>query len=136
MVNRKDFLIKNISELFRYGVVGILRTIIGLIIIFVPYNYWGVNYILCNIISYIVGLLVGFILHKNWVFKSNGSWKNESVHYVITFGISYIINIIVLLLYAEIFSFNKNISQVFAIVGFIITNYSLNKFWTFGTKKK
>lgn len=122
---------KLILELGRFGLVGVIRTIIGLFIIFVPYNLWGVNYVLCNIVAYSAGLIIGFILHKKWVFKSKEDWNKEAIPYFITFGIGYIINMILLILCAEKLMLDKNISQVIAICGFTTTNYILNKFWTF-----
>ena len=125
-----------IPELGRFGIVGVIRTFIGLFIIFVPYNLWGVNYILCNIVSYSVGLIVGFILHKNWVFKSTENWNKEAIPYFVTFGIGYIINMILLILCAEKLKINVNTSQIIAIFGFTTTNYLLNKFWTFRKVKR
>lgn len=123
----KDFIL----ELGRFGIVGALRTIIGLLIIFIPYNFFGINYLLCNIVAYIVGLLIGFILHKRWVFKSIGDWKEETFPYLATFAIAFIINMLLLVLFAEIIIINKNISQIIALFGFTSTSYLLNKFWTF-----
>jgi putative flippase GtrA len=136
MINSQvyDRLKSHIWELGRFGVIGVIKTIIGLIIIFVPYNLWGVNYILCNIAGYFVGFVIGFILHKNWVFKSNKIWDTELIPYFVTFCIGYIINIMLLVLFVKKLMINKNISQVIAIFGFTATTYLLNKFWTFAKK--
>ena len=125
-----------ILEFGRFGIVGVIRTFLGIIIVFVPYNLWGVNYILCNIIGYSIGLITGFILHKKWVFKSQGEWHKEVVPYLVTFGIGYLVNIILLLFSVEKLGLNKNLSQVIAICGFTITNYLGNKFWTFRKGQK
>jgi len=122
---------KLLLEFGRFGLVGVIRTILGVIFIFIPYNLWGVNYILCNVAGYSIGFVTGFILHKNWVFKSKGDWNKEAIPYFVTFGIGYIINMILLILCAEKLMLNKNISQIIAICGFSTTNYLGNKFWTF-----
>ncbi|HIE30180.1 TPA: GtrA family protein [Candidatus Poribacteria bacterium] len=123
--------IKLILEFGRFGLVGIIRTFLGIIFIFVPYNLWDVNYVLCNIVGYSVGLITGFILHKRWTFRSQGEWDKEAIPYLVTFGVGYLVNMILLLLSAEKLRLNKNISQVIAICGFTTTNYLGNKFWTF-----
>jgi putative flippase GtrA len=128
--------VKLISELVRFGIVGVIRAIIGIIFIFVPYNLWGVNYVLCNIIGYSISLITGFILHKKWAFKSQGDWNKEVVPYLVTFGVGYLVNMILLLFCAEKLGLNKNISQVIAIMGFTTTNYLGNKFWTFRKGQK
>lgn len=120
-----------ILEVARFGIVGVIRAILAIILIFVPYNLWGVNYILCNIVGYSIGLVIGFILHKKWTFKSQGDWNEEVAPYLVTFGVGYLVNMTLLLLFAEKLALNKNISQVIAICGFATTNYLGNKFWTF-----
>ena len=128
--------VKLLLEFGRFGIVGVIRTILGIIIIFVPYYLWGVNYVLCNIIGYSIGLITGFILHKKWAFKSQGNWNKEVVPYLVTFGVGYLINMILLLFSAEKLELNKNISQVIAICGFTTANYWGNKFWTFRKGQK
>ena len=126
--------VKLILEFGRFGIVGVIRTILGIIIIFVPYNLWGVNYVLCNIVASSIGLIIGFILHKKWVFKSQGKWDKEVIPYLVTFGMGFLVNMMLLLFSAEKLELNKNISQVIAICGFTTTNYLGNKFWTFRQK--
>jgi putative flippase GtrA len=128
--------VKLILEIGRFGIVGVIRTILGITIIFVPYNLWGVNYVLCNIVGYSIGLITGFILHKKWAFKSHGEWNKEVIPYFVTFGVGFLVNMILLLLFAERLGLNKNISQVLAICGFTITNYLGSKFWTFRKRQK
>ena len=123
--------VKLIPELVRFGMVSITRTILGIFIIFVPYNLWGANYILCNIASYSIGLIVGFVLHKKWTFRSHRDWNEEVIPYVVIFGAGFLVNIVLLFLFAEGLNLNKNVSQVIAICGFTTTNYFGNKFWTF-----
>ena len=120
-----------VFEISSFLTVGMIRTIVGLTLIFVPYNVWGVNYVLCNIIGYSAGLIIGFILHRTWTFKSKAKWQKEVVPYLIIFGIGYLVNMILLLFSAEGLGLNKNLSQIIAIAGFTISNYLGNKFWTF-----
>ncbi len=128
--------IKLVVELGRFGIVGVIRTILGAIIVFVPYNLWGVNYVLCNIVGCSVGLIVGFILHKKWAFKSQREWSKEVIPYFVTFGMAFLVNMILLLFFAERLGINKNISLVIANCGFTTTNYLGNKFWTFRKGQK
>lgn len=128
--------VKLILEFGRFGVVGVLRTIIAVIIVFVPHNLWGVNYILCNVVGFSVALVTGFILHKTWAFKSRGRWNREVLPYLVIFGIGFLVNMALLLLLGEKLELNKNFCLVIASIAFTITNYLGNKFWTFRTSMK
>lgn len=118
-------------EIARFGLVGALRAAIGLLILFVPYNYFGVSYVICNIAAYSVGFLLGFVLHKHWVFGSKKAWRYEVLPYMVMFGAGYAANLGVLLLFAALVGFGKNVSQLLAAGAFTTINYVGNKFWTF-----
>lgn len=120
-----------ILEFGKFGVVSIMRTIIGIAIILIPYNLWGINYIICNVAGYSIGLIVGFTLHKTWTFRSQGKWSKEALPYLVSFGIGFLGNIVLLLLLAEKLRINKNVSLVLATLGFTIINYLGCKFWVF-----
>jgi putative flippase GtrA len=122
---------KLLVEFSKFVIVGIIRTIMGMVIVFIPYNVWGVNYILCNVVGYSVALVTGFIMHRKWAFESHNRWTKEIIPYLATFGLGFFVNMILLLIFAEKLGMNKNISLVIASCGFTLTNYFGNKLWTF-----
>jgi len=128
--------VRLLLEFGRFGIVSVIRAILAILIVFVPYNLWGVNYVLCNITGYSIGLLVGFILHRKWTFRSHGNWNAEVMPYLVIFGAGFLVNIVLLFLFAEGIELNKNVSQVIAICGFTTTNYLGNKFWTFSERRE
>lgn len=76
-------------------------------------------------VSFLCGLMVSFVLNKNWVFKSDGNIKNELARYLILALINlFLSNILIWLLTSEmyvIFWFAKFIAMAsVAIWNYII----------------
>ena len=116
-------------ELLRFIIVGSLNTIIGLGVIFILL-YIGIDDYIANISGYIVGLCTGFFLHKYFTFKSkNKITLSEISRFLIIFLISYVVNITIL--YFTLFYMTNYLAQIFAMIGYTIVNYVLNKFITF-----
>jgi putative flippase GtrA len=121
-------------QFFKYSVVGLINTIIGLGIIFVLFNVYKVNYVFSNVIGYTFGLINSFILNKRWTFRSTNHYSREIIPFIIIFAISYFTNFLTLIVNIEVFKINPNLSQVLSVIVYSITNFLLNKKWTFSVK--
>lgn len=124
-----------LNQLFRYSIVGILNTIIGLSVIFLLYNYFHFDYILANVAGYFFGLVNSFIWNKKWTFKSSEHYTKELIPFLIVFGISYLINLITVIFMVESLKINPNIAQVLGIAAYSSTNFLINKYWTFSKSR-
>ncbi len=120
-----------LSQAFKYSIVGILNTILGLSFIYLIYNLFHFNYILSNLGGYFIGLINGFIWNKKWTFKSSRHFSKEIIPFLIVFGISYAVNLVIVVLSVETFYVNPNIAQILGIVVYSSTNFLINKYWTF-----
>ena len=85
------------NQLFRFSIVGVLNTILGLSVIYLLYNFFHVDYILSNIGGYLVGLINSFIWNKKWTFKSSKHFSKEIIPFLIVFGICYAVNLIIVM---------------------------------------
>jgi putative flippase GtrA len=52
---------------------------------------FGVNAYVSNAIGYLVGVINSFVWNRNWVFKSNGRFSRQAVHFIVGFFICYAI---------------------------------------------
>lgn len=120
-----------VKEFGRFSLVGALRTLVGVGLLYLLPNVLGVDFIVSNVIVYTIGLAMGFLLHKNWVFQSRKMWKTEILPYLVSFAVGYLFNVGLLLLQVNILGMNKNVAQVIAMAGFSLVNYVVNKAWTF-----
>lgn len=81
--------------LARYAGSGVLNTIAGFAVIFTLMAL-GFSPYTANIGGYLVGFLLGFVVSKKFVFRSNGHFVGESVRYLLSFLICFCLNLLTL----------------------------------------
>lgn len=125
---------KSIERFMKFGIVGVLNTLINWII-FVVLNFLGVYYILANVIAYCIATANSYIFNSKWVFKYNGKNKKETtIKFVVLnlFGLG--LNTIILYFLVDILAFNKLFSLIIATGVVMVVNYTVNKLWVFNMK--
>ena len=118
-------------QLFKYSIVGIFNTAIGLSVIYFVFNVLNLNYVLANIIGYACGLVNSFIWNKKWTFKSSQHYSKEIIPFLVVFGISYTANLLTVILFVEFINIHPNIAQIIGIAAYSSTNFLINRYWTF-----
>ena len=129
-----DFTDRGISKFIKFGIVGILNTLINWTI-FAILNFLGMYYIISNIIAYVIATINSYIWNSKWVFKYRGEDKKETTGKFILlnlFGLS--LNTVILYLFVDLMRFNKLIALVITTIIVMIINYILNKVWVFNEK--
>lgn len=119
------------QEVYKFILVGILNTAIGLSTIFLGL-YLGFGNLMANIFGYAVGLVSAYLLNKYFVFKTkkNAFKKRELFFFIMTFALSYLANIMVLYFLLH-FGAHPYLAQTFAMGTYSVINFLLNKFITF-----
>lgn len=121
---------KEIMYLIRHAGNGVINTIVGFIVIFSAMGL-GFSPIVSNVAGYAVGFVLGFVISKKFVFRSNGHFVTESIRYLIAFAISFAFNLLVLrfaLLYSNL---HVMVSQAVAAVAYTLLMYLLTRFFVF-----
>lgn len=121
------------NTFFKYGIIGIFNTFIGYGLTFYLF-YIGLIAELSNFIGYLVGFFISYFLNKKFNFKSTNSHKKDLPKFIISMGIAYIMNLIVLFITYRIFVINVYLSQILAGVVYVFVGYLMSKFWVFGRK--
>ena len=81
----KNFLYKG----YKFGIVGILSTVFNYGVFAFLYKIVSVHYILSSITGYVSGLLLGYLLNKNWTFIAQvDKSKSYIVGYITVYAIS------------------------------------------------
>lgn len=124
---RKDRLME---KFLKFGLVGILNTIIT-IIIFNVLRVIGMNMIIANSIGYICGMINSYFWNNKWVFKSNSKDMITIGKFIVVNVITMFINNFILILLVQNMGINEVISQGAALVLTIVINFVGNKLWTF-----
>ena len=115
----------------KYAAFGIFSYLIylGLLIFFIEiFNFEKLK---SSIITYLIALIINFLLLKKWVFKSKNDYTNQFVKYNIIATFGYFLNILGFFILATIFEIHYLISQCILFFLISVINYFLNRYWTF-----
>jgi putative flippase GtrA len=123
----------NFGELVRYGLVGVANNFVGLLVIYAALKL-GLSPIVANIIGYSVGLITSYLGNKKFTF-ANSKKSSGKKGFIISFGIAYSLNLIVLIACAKLGEIHKLIPQIFAVVAYSFSFFILMKFWIFKAEK-
>ena len=134
LINNKKF-----KPIIRFGCVGCLNTLVDFGVFILINSFFGVNYVVSQILSYSSGTINSYFLNKFWTFEGAITSKKttkEIVQFVVvnsaSLGVS-LISMSILLNYSSINSFfTKIISMVLAQV----VNFLGYRFWVFGSIEK
>ena len=124
---------KVIDEFFKFGLIGILGTLVNLFILYVFTEFAGIFYLISAIIAFFVAATHNFILNKIWTFKEkiNYLFTKKYIQFLIVSISSLVINLIFLYIFTEFFNIYYMVSQALAIGVSFIANFIGNKIWTF-----
>ena len=122
---RKEFL-----YITRYAGSGAVNTIIGFVVIFSAMAF-GFSPVVSNIFGYAVGFILGFVLSKKFVFRSNGHFVAESVRYLIAFIVCFLFNLLVLRLGLIYLNLHVVIAQLVAAIGYTSLMYVIIRLFVF-----
>lgn len=119
-------------QLVRFGIVGVINTLITLIVIYILQELLHVKYTAANLAGYIAGVINSFFWSKLWVFKKlNSNFMREAVLFLVSFGICYGIQFVALLLLVEVLHMVGTWAQLVSMVVYTLCNFALNKCITF-----
>jgi putative flippase GtrA len=120
------------KRFLKFGTVGIVNTLItiGSYMLFV---YFGMDYILSNVLAYGLGVINSYFWNKNWVFEAKSDNINLFFKFIVVNLITLGFNTFILYLLVDRLDIQPMIAQVFATGFGMIINFLLNKKWTFHT---
>ena len=129
-----DFSNRGIGKFVKFGLVGVLNTLINWII-FTMLNFMGVYYIIAKVIAYVIATINSYTWNSRWVFKYNGKDQKETTtKFIVLNLVGLALNTIILYLLVDLIGLNKLISLVITTVIVMVINYIVNKIWVFKEK--
>ncbi|MDD2436116.1 MAG: GtrA family protein [Massilibacteroides sp.] len=120
-----------IRQAIRYGLVGVLNTLITAIVIWVMMKVFGVSDVASNITGYIFGLINSFVWNKQWTFQSKASWYSSAYRFGVVFAVCYLLQLGLLLYLNKKLTIDPYYNQLIAMAFYTIVNFIMNKFYTF-----
>jgi putative flippase GtrA len=122
------------AQMLKFGLVGVLNTLITLASIYIASNIFNAHYIAANAIGYTLGFLNSYICNKLWTFKSKGPVRSETLKFIAVTGVCYLLQLVFLVILKEGMGINKDMAQLVAMVFYTFINFLGHRYFTFRNK--
>lgn len=123
------------KELIMYGIIGILTTILNIVVTYLLYNICKLNENFVVLLSWIIVIIVAYILNALFVFESKfNTIKEESIKFskfVITRIFTYIIEAAGVYIFITRLHYHFWLIKSILLILVVILNYILAKFIVF-----
>lgn len=130
------------AKFWKFVLVGVINTIVGIAVMFGLYNLAGCNYWISSATNYLVGSIVSYFLNKYFTFQNHEkSWKqvgkfviNITVCYLLAYGLA---KPTVLWIFSGLSTnLKENIAMLAGMGLFVIFNYFGQRFFAFRESTK
>lgn len=123
--------IKAYSGILKYGVVGVLGTLVHIgVLAFVVEIFQG-NAMLGSIIGFLCALLISYLLNYYWTFESTHDHLSSFARYLIVSLVGLGLNTLLMYITVIVLGWWYIYGQLTVILVVPATNYVLNRLWTF-----
>ncbi|MBQ9073075.1 MAG: GtrA family protein [Muribaculaceae bacterium] len=89
---------KTIVQFVKYGMVGVMNTLVTLFVIFLCKSLLEIHPVASNAIGYVAGLVNSFLWNKTWVFRSHKGYTREAMKFIAGFGLCYCLQLLVVMM--------------------------------------
>ena len=124
---------KFVIQFIKFGIVGVSNTLLSALTIWILLKVLHCSDYISNIVGYIVGLVNSFIWNRKWTFDSKTKVTDTLFKFILTFGVSYLFQLVNLYILLHYTSIDSYVSQLLSIVVYTGINFVLNKIYTFKT---
>jgi putative flippase GtrA len=121
------------TDAMRYGVVGVSSSVVDFLFYFGLTRAAHLPELVANVLAYLVGHLVSYLGNRWWTFRSHGSVGKEYVRFWVTNLIGLAVSQTVLWVGLTL-GIHDLVAKVGAIALSGLSNFLLNRHWTFRTK--
>lgn len=119
------------NQFFRFIIVGSISTIINYSSFYSFYVLLEINYVISSAGGYIIGLVIGFSINKNWTFGVGGLYRRFILTYLIIYILSLLIGILFIIFLVEELEIMPEIANILVIGVITISNFVGVKFFVF-----
>jgi putative flippase GtrA len=132
-INYKTNFSKIFSQLFRYGIIGILVNSIGyLLYIFVTFFLDYPKSVMSCL--YIIGASLGFILNRSITFCHEGSISKSATRYIFAQFLGFLINYSLLSVFVDHYGIDHQVVQAFSVVVVAIVLFVMLRVLVFSSR--
>lgn len=133
-------LYKRYAEIINYLIVGGLTTLVSIVVYAIFTKLFHVNYMISNVISWIISVTFAYVTNKIFVFKSKCNTREDVLVEIYQFFkyrlFSLLIDILLMYVFVELISIDDMIAKVIVQIIVIILNYVFSKLFVFNLKSE
>jgi len=119
------------KQFSRFLAVGLFNTTLGYCIIFTCMYLFRMSPESSNVTGYAAGLLMSYVLNRNYTFKSRQRRHSEIIRFLAVFGLAYGANFAVLLILIHGIDMHKGLSQLLAGMFYVGISFLMHKHYVF-----
>lgn len=116
---------------FRFVVVGLLNTAVGLGVIYGCKFFLEFGNVLANVVGYACGITVSFLLNSSWTFEYRGPKLAAAARFLVVFLISYLVNLATVLGLIHLGGVNSYLAQALGMPVYTVCFYLLSQTYAF-----
>lgn len=129
--NSKEDFYKLVKQFIKFGIVGVSNTLLSLAIYYILV-FINVNYLIANVIAFIISVLNAYYWNNKYVFKNtNNSTFKKLIKVYLSYGITFLLSTLFLYIMVDCISISKYIAPIINLIITIPLNFLLNKLWAF-----
>ncbi len=117
-------------QIARFLTVGAFNTLLGLALIYLLMHF-GVDYRVANLIGYVVGFLIAFVLNRNWTFAHRGGWLSSFARWGVVAGIAYGGNLVAVIALHRWLGLDARLAQIGGIPVYTMLSYLGGRYFAF-----
>lgn len=138
MMKKIKELIQKYDAIIRYGIFGVITTIINIAIYALCYQHLGIGNVASNVIAWIISVLVAFVTNKLWVFDSKTFEAAVVFREMLSFFgcriATGLVDMAIMYVTVDLLMLNATVMKCISNVIVIIVNYIASKLLIFRKK--
>lgn len=128
-------LTKKYKEFLLYGIFGALTTLVNIVVYFIFTKELGINFLISNVIAWILSVLFAYITNKTFVFESKKLEIKEVLKEAVSFFSARLftgaLDMLVMYISVDLLSIDDFLMKILSNIIVILLNYFLSKYWIF-----
>jgi putative flippase GtrA len=128
-------MIRQIVRPLRFGVVGVVNTVLGVAIIFAAKAFLGLGDLAANLLGYGLGLICSFVLNRSWTFRHEGRAFAAFWRFGVAFAVAYVLNLATVFGLRDAMAVNSYLAQAGGIIPYTISFYLLSVYFVFPARR-
>ncbi len=131
MIEQIKALLEKYKAIIRYGIFGVLTTLINIVVYEAFYRYIGWSNVVSNIVAWVAAVLFAFITNKLWVFESKTTETRALMFEIISFFgcrlATGVLDLAIMYVAVDELALNSTLMKCISNVIVIIVNYIASK---------